>query len=881
MVRGSLAPGRRVFEEGRERGSTHWTADAVRFLASLFLFLAATGAQPVLAQSVTKMVSASPTGGEGNGDSLFTVLSEDGNLVLFASSATNLLATKDENGTKRDIFLRDIEKSTTTLISRSTAGAQSNDASSFPSMSSNGNRIAFETKATNFNALDANGNLSDIYVHDRAASTTSLISVSSLQEQGNAASTNPHISSDGRFVTFLGTATNLAGEDKNGAVPDVFLRDLQTQTTSIISIDSAGLQDASLAREGATHAVVSREGRFVAFATDSKLIENDTNDTSDIYLRDVAGGTTTIVSRALRGGAAGKSTLPAMDPEARFVAFESSAGNLVDGVTGGTQGVYVLELASGTLRLASRARSGEPASGPSLVPAMSPDGAWVSFVSTAGNLVANDRNEASDVFLHEITSGFTTRVSVGNGAIEGNAPSETGFFGVARAGSVVAFRSRATNLLDPVDPGQSTTPGRSHIYVRVTVPDTFPPVVKCGSDVILECQGQGGSVGAYDVKVFDDSDPAPVLVCDPPPGSTFPPGVTKVTCTATDSFRNSASCSFQVTVTDTTPPAINCAANVRVTLPPGRKDMRVDFDAPRASDSCGQTPAVTCTPASGTIFPLGTTSVTCKATDSGNLTSQCQFQVTVIEGTPPVVSCPGPIEVECQGGGGMNVNFTATATDDTDPSPVILCNPPSGSFFPVGVTTVTCTARDAAGNVGTCLTEVRVVDRTAPTIACPADISALCSSPDGRRVNYVIDVDDGCDPSPAVVCDRPPGSMFPEGVTAVNCTATDSSGNTRSCSFNVRISSDEPLFYRGDANRDDRITISDPVFSLLALFLGEELPPCDDAADVDDNGKFDVTDPIYLLRFLFQGGSPVPPPGVQEIGPDPTPDPLGCSDPVC
>ena len=120
--------------------------------------------------------------------------------------------------------------------------------------------------------------------------------------------------------------------------------------------------------------------------------------------------------------------------------------------------------------------------------------------------------------------------------------------------------------------------------------------------------------------------------------------------------------------------------------------MKVTFDAPGSSDSCGQAPLVICTPASGSIFPMGTTAVTCKATDSGNLTSQCGFQVTVIEGTPPVVSCPAAIEVECKDGGGAKVQFSATATDDTDPSPIVLCTPPSGSFFPVGITKVTCTA---------------------------------------------------------------------------------------------------------------------------------------------------------------------------------------------
>lgn len=184
-------------------------------------------------------------------------------------------------------------------------------------------------------------------------------------------------------------------------------------------------------------------------------------------------------------------------------------------------------------------------------------------------------------------------------------------------------------------------------------------------------------------------------------------------------------------------------------------------------------------------YPLGVTAVLLTVTDDKGAQSQCSGTVTVVDTTPPVISCPANI-VTSAGPGvcSATASYTATATDGCG-SPGVACSPPSGSTFPVGTTTVTCTATDAAGNTATCSFTVKVNDVTPPAIQCPADITLQGAPGAGSTtVNYPAPVaSDNC--SATVVCIPPSGSAFPAGVTTVTCTATDPSGNTATCSFKV------------------------------------------------------------------------------------------------
>ncbi|MEW6208613.1 MAG: HYR domain-containing protein [Acidobacteriota bacterium] len=209
----------------------------------------------------------------------------------------------------------------------------------------------------------------------------------------------------------------------------------------------------------------------------------------------------------------------------------------------------------------------------------------------------------------------------------------------------------------------------------------------------------------------------------------------------------------------------------------------VTYSDPSSTGDCGK---VVCSPPSGSTFPNGATTVTC----GGDGGSPCSFTVTVTGGdaAPPSISCPSDITTaESPAGSGVaTVEFTAPqATDDCEIASVI-CEPPSGSQFEVGTTTVTCAARDESGNTASCSFIVTVTSN-ACMLECPGDIS---DTADSGQYSTVVNYPDpatseGCG---AVTCNPPSGSTFPLGITTVSCAATDRSGNKTSCAFKVAVS---------------------------------------------------------------------------------------------
>jgi hypothetical protein len=170
----------------------------------------------------------------------------------------------------------------------------------------------------------------------------------------------------------------------------------------------------------------------------------------------------------------------------------------------------------------------------------------------------------------------------------------------------------------------------------------------------------------------------------------------------------------------------------------------------------------------------------------GNSIKPCAT-LTVGDFTPPVLTCPTNIIVECKGGTGTQVSYGVGITDNCDPKPTLTCNPPSGSFFPFGASTVFCSGVDASGNSNFCSFQVTVVDTTPPVVFCPPDRTVAATSTTGTRVFYSARVSDSCDPNPTVNCLPASGSLFPLGTTVVNCFGKDASGNSNSCSFNINV----------------------------------------------------------------------------------------------
>jgi hypothetical protein len=323
----------------------------------------------------------------------------------------------------------------------------------------------------------------------------------------------------------------------------------------------------------------------------------------------------------------------------------------------------------------------------------------------------------------------------------------------------------------------------------VTVNDNQNPSISCPANIVKNNDpGQCGATASYTATGTDNC-PGVIVNCIPPSGSFFPIGTTTVTCTATDASGNQAGCQFTVTVNDTENPSVTCPANIVQSNDPGQCGAAVSYTAP-ATDNCPGV-LVVCSPPSGSFFPVGTTPVNCTATDAAGNQASCQFTVTVNDTENPTISCPPNI---VKGNDPNNcdtmVTFIAIPGDNC-PGVSYVCSPPSGSLFPVGTTVVTCTATDAVGNQASCQFTVTVNDVQGPTIVCSPNI--VSGTDPGRcdaAVTYTVTASNGC-PGVTLVCTPPSGSIFPVGVTTVNCTATDVAGNQASCSFTITVNDNE------------------------------------------------------------------------------------------
>jgi hypothetical protein len=322
----------------------------------------------------------------------------------------------------------------------------------------------------------------------------------------------------------------------------------------------------------------------------------------------------------------------------------------------------------------------------------------------------------------------------------------------------------------------------------VTVVDNTPPVITCPANITVgNDAGQCSAVVSFTVSATDNC-PGVTVVSSPPSGSTFPLGTTTVTATATDASGNTATCSFTITVNDTEPPQIACPADISVNNDPGQCTAVVNYAIPTPTDNCPGVGAAVCAPASGAAFAIGTTTVTCTASDAAGNTASCSFTVTVVDNMPPTITCPANITVNTDPGNcSAVVTFNPTISDNC-PGATTVCAPASGSVFPKGTTTVDCTVTDASNNTATCSFTVTVNDAEAPQLTCPANITQgtdpnLCTA----VVNYPVTATDNCPGVGAPVCAPASGSAFPKGTTTVNCSVADTAGNSSSCSFTVTV----------------------------------------------------------------------------------------------
>jgi len=481
-----------------------------------------------------------------------------------------------------------------------------------------------------------------------------------------------------------------------------------------------------------------------------------------------------------------------------------------------------------------------------------------------------------------------------------------------------------------------TSGNSSTASFTVTVTDDEAPTIpNLPTGVTATTSGASCSgVATWDAPIAADNCGVLELTSTHNPSTTFPIGVTTVTYTATDVNGNSASYSFDVTVVDDDAPVITgLPVLLNVQTQPGECGAVVTWPTPTATDNCAVA-SLTSDYAPGSLFPVGTTVVTYTATDTSGNVGTLSLTINITDGEDPtIVAVPLNITVANDPGAcSASVTWTPPVAEDGCPLASFVSTHAPGDLFPIGVTDVTYTATDQSGNTATATFSVTVTDVEAPVITAGGNISVpptpgectavvtvpLASATDNCSVVSLInDFNNTGDAS----------GLYPVGDTVVTWIATDSSGNVStatqtitvdiaggedcdgngvndacdialgnaedcnengvpdSCDLVAGTSADvnlnglpdecELLFVRGDTNNSGLIDLSDPVYLIGTLFNGGPVPVCYDAADFNDDGFMDVSDVVAGIDFVFNGGA-APQPPYPTCGTDPTSDLLDC-----
>lgn len=481
-----------------------------------------------LANGTTQRVNVSNSGEQANDASGNACLSADGTKVAFESVANNLVSG-DTNG-ERDIFVHDLASGVTSRVSVSSTGMQANRACFSPNLNANGTKVVFESLASNLNAGDTNVT-NDIFVRDLTTGVVTRASVSNSGAQGTDNSSGGHLSADGTKVAFASWSANLVSGDTNNLI-DVFVRDLAVGMTRRVSVSSNGSEANSLSYDPA----LSADGTRVAFISAAdNLISGDTNGNYDVFVCDLATGTVFLGSKDRNGNAGnGVSNHPSLNANGTKVAFDSSASNLIQGDTNnhrdvfvrdltanitirasvendGTQspvdsenatisqdgtkvafkfkGIVVRDLTKQTTTLASVAgdvsapvpSNGDSYSNPF---SFSADGQKVAFESVATNLVRGDTNDGSDIFVRDLSAGVMTLVSVDNSGVQITTPSYAP--SINADGTKVAFFSDGKVFVRDLAAGTTTLVSVDNSGMEGNGDSSYPSINADGTKVAFE-----------------------------------------------------------------------------------------------------------------------------------------------------------------------------------------------------------------------------------------------------------------------------------------------------------------------------------------------------------------------------------------------------------
>ncbi len=377
-------------------------------------------------------------------------ISGNGRYVSFWSDSA-LLVGGDTNNTAdifvRDRSINELSR--VSVAAASIGGAQANAISYVETDVSDNGIVVFASDASNLitAGLDTN-NATDIFAFDMVSREVARISVADGNVQVNGRSRNPVVSTNGLLIAYRSAATNVVPNDNNGHV-DIFVFDRGVQKVSRVNIASDGSQ--SNLEDGIDVPVgldINATGTIVVFESKgSNLVPGDNNGVSDIFIRDRVANQTHRVSVASGGGQAnGASTAPSISDNGRYIAFASAASNLVAGDSNGATDIFLHDRQTNTTTRVSVVTGGGQANGASTTPSISGNGRYISFWSSATNLASGDSNGVGDIFVHDRKTGITTRASIAGNGDQGNGVSAE-FSSLSKKGEYLVFASAASNLV--------------------------------------------------------------------------------------------------------------------------------------------------------------------------------------------------------------------------------------------------------------------------------------------------------------------------------------------------------------------------------------------------------------------------------------------------
>jgi Tol biopolymer transport system component len=347
----------------------------------------------------TRRINTSSAGQAMDADSTRPAISANGRYIAYLSSARNIIPG-DAGGTLH-AYRYDTSTGTTARVDVNATGAPS-VTNGTPAISSDGRYVAFTSTFNGWSANDTAGE--DVFVRDMNAQTVTKVSVGdpSSTNPYNTSANQPSISADGRYIAFNSATSSIVPGDTNGRF-DVFVRDTFANTTSRVSVTSTGQQQTG-GGGGSSAPRISAAGRYVVFQSlATNLYANDINGTWDVFVRDRTAGTTTRVNVSSAGVGANSNSLDlqaTISSDGRYVAFDSNADNLVPSDTNQSSDVFVRDLTRSTTTRVSVEQFGTQAAGGfSRSPAISSDGRYIAFLSIANNLVGGDTNAQWDVFV--------------------------------------------------------------------------------------------------------------------------------------------------------------------------------------------------------------------------------------------------------------------------------------------------------------------------------------------------------------------------------------------------------------------------------------------------------------------------------------------------